>query len=951
MKKLHLLMTMVVSVLIFNVYAKTGLATVVTSGETIVFDTNSLTCMIDGVQSVTGTVDQITSDAVFQFDSLDIQNGAVVTISGPRTIVLESLGAITLDTIIDISAEDVNDAPLWMTNTGGAGGPAGGFAGGDWRQDGHGPGFGRYVVNAGSGAGYGGAGGRNGRTETGVGQAYGNEQITYLYGGSGGGGGNEQYFASVGGGGGGGIGLTAGSDMIIGSNGGILAEGATVESLSRQLNGGGGSGGSIRLIANGTITVNGILSANGGKGGDISIEWGETSSPNTKTGGGGAGGRIAFYSADGTVSGSGTITATGGEPGYYYGYENSPDGDLAAEAGQDGTIAYFSEPYIPPLPTIENPTPTDGVLEVPADISLTWEVTGKFASYDIYFSDDEEAVENETVSPINVTEPVVASSSLPELQRGTWYYWKIVGHITAGGDVIKTDVLSLKTETYKIEFDIDALTYTSEDGENGRGLLFNFYHSEPDPNNPDISVAKFVFSDFTYGSQWEIRATGQYPLWIESTGDISFGGVANLAGYSPRPLDPRLNPAVAEPNLILGGYPGGYRGDSTYTPPAIGHGPGGGESHRHGGGGGGYGGAGGQGDIDSELLGYGGHTYGNDNLHYLLGGSGGGAADASTGACGGSALALVAAGNIDISRTAELIVDGGMGSDDSKGRGRLTGAGGSGGSLLIVANGTVNIDGLVSAQGGDAYPCPAGQDEAGGGGGGRIAIYSVDGTYTGNGTITVAGGKSGKNEFSTSPAEDGQPGTVFVGTNYPLAIGSLVVDDFESYNDIPSGEEGSNLVYDTWVDGYANPAANGSTIGYVQGSSLETMTVHSGKHSVALTYDNTTAPVSEVTANTDNLPIGNDWAAVNPEKLVLWIYGDPGNSSSGQLYVKINGIMSTHQGDLKQTSWQQVTIDLTDLGIDLSNVTTLGIGIDGAGAKGRLLMDDIRLYAPSPDAN
>ncbi|MGB2799999.1 MAG: LamG-like jellyroll fold domain-containing protein, partial [Dehalococcoidia bacterium] len=43
---------------------------------------------------------------------------------------------------------------------------------------------------------------------------------------------------------------------------------------------------------------------------------------------------------------------------------------------------------------------------------------------------------------------------------------------------------------------------------------------------------------------------------------------------------------------------------------------------------------------------------------------------------------------------------------------------------------------------------------------------------------------------------------------------SLVVDDFESYNEIPAGEEGSNLVYLTWIDGYENPSANGSTMGH-----------------------------------------------------------------------------------------------------------------------------------------
>jgi len=47
----------------------------------------------------------------------------------------------------------------------------------------------------------------------------------------------------------------------------------------------------------------------------------------------------------------------------------------------------------------------------------------------------------------------------------------------------------------------------------------------------------------------------------------------------------------------------------------------------------------------------------------------------------------------------------------------------------------------------------------------------------------------------------------------------LVVDDFESYNDIPEGQEGSNLVYATWIDGYVEPPAvrtNGSTMGYFE---------------------------------------------------------------------------------------------------------------------------------------
>ncbi|HUV62305.1 MAG TPA: LamG domain-containing protein, partial [Sedimentisphaerales bacterium] len=79
----------------------------------------------------------------------------------------------------------------------------------------------------------------------------------------------------------------------------------------------------------------------------------------------------------------------------------------------------------------------------------------------------------------------------------------------------------------------------------------------------------------------------------------------------------------------------------------------------------------------------------------------------------------------------------------------------------------------------------------------------------------------------------------------------LVEDDFETYNDIEAGQEGSNLVYGTWIDGFGT-TTNGSTIGYTEAyqPSMEKTLVYDGKQSVPLFYDNTTASVSEVRANT-----------------------------------------------------------------------------------------------------
>jgi len=182
----------------------------------------------------------------------------------------------------------------------------------------------------------------------------------------------------------------------------------------------------------------------------------------------------------------------------------------------------------------------------------------------------------------------------------------------------------------------------------------------------------------------------------------------------------------------------------------------------------------------------------------------------------------------------------------------------------------------------------------------------------------------------------------------------LIVEDFESYNDIPAGEEGSNLIYLTWTDGFDNPS-NGSTIGYVEPfqPTMETNIVHGGVQSVPLTYDNSAASFSEVTVNPADLPIGRDWTIGSPQTLMLYFYGTEGNT--GQLYVKINGskvVYDGDAGDIAKAEWKQWNIDLASLGAGVQNVTKLSIGIDGNGASGTLYIDDIRLYrqAPQPEA-
>ncbi|MCK5487919.1 MAG: hypothetical protein KAI86_16990, partial [Desulfobacterales bacterium] len=86
---------------------------------------------------------------------------------------------------------------------------------------------------------------------------------------------------------------------------------------------GGAGGGAVKLTVTGTVTVNGLITANGANGG-------ATGSGTDRSGGGGAGGSIWITS--GIFTGSGSITANGGA-GNSYGYDGG--------GGSGGRIAVY----------------------------------------------------------------------------------------------------------------------------------------------------------------------------------------------------------------------------------------------------------------------------------------------------------------------------------------------------------------------------------------------------------------------------------------------------------------------------------------------------------------------------------------------------------------------------------------------------------------------------------
>ncbi len=175
----------------------------------------------------------------------------------------------------------------------------------------------------------------------------------------------------------------------------------------------------------------------------------------------------------------------------------------------------------------------------------------------------------------------------------------------------------------------------------------------------------------------------------------------------------------------------------------------------------------------------------------------------------------------------------------------------------------------------------------------------------------------------------------------------LVVDDFESYNDIDPPDPASNRIFDVWVDGFATPTTNGALVGNDLPPYAEQTIVHSGKQSMPLLYSNIGGPTYSEAERTFTTP--QDWTKHGIQTLVLYFHGAVGNT--GQMYVKVNGVKVSYDGDatdLTRTWWNPWSIDLAAIGTNLQSVTTLSIGIDGNGASGTLYFDDIGLHALAP---
>jgi hypothetical protein len=182
----------------------------------------------------------------------------------------------------------------------------------------------------------------------------------------------------------------------------------------------------------------------------------------------------------------------------------------------------------------------------------------------------------------------------------------------------------------------------------------------------------------------------------------------------------------------------------------------------------------------------------------------------------------------------------------------------------------------------------------------------------------------------------------------------LVVDDWESYNNIDPPNPSSNTIFAYWLDGYATPATNGALIGNDLPPYTEQTKVHGGRQSMPYIYD-VTGKYAEATLILES---PRDWTASDVKTLTIWFHGDFVNDAA-PIYVAIANMTGApavvSHSDPSATqihAWTQWDIPLqafADKGIDLTNVNSIIIGIgdkaNPPGGLGKMYFDDFGLHS------
>jgi len=175
------------------------------------------------------------------------------------------------------------------------------------------------------------------------------------------------------------------------------------------------------------------------------------------------------------------------------------------------------------------------------------------------------------------------------------------------------------------------------------------------------------------------------------------------------------------------------------------------------------------------------------------------------------------------------------------------------------------------------------------------------------------------------------------------------IDDFEAYNDVEMPDPNSNIIFNSWIDGFGT-TTNGALVGNDFPPYAEQTIVHGGAQSMIYRYDNANR-TSEATVT---LVYPRDWTEDGGTQLSLWFRGDSANAAE-RMYVAVGGSAVVYHDDpaVAQTStWTEWVIPLqafADQGVNLGDVNTISIGLGDrnnvvAGGSGVVYVDDIRLY-------
>jgi ribosomal 50S subunit-recycling heat shock protein len=519
--------------------------------------------------------------------------------------------------------------------------------------------------NAPGGGGYGGPGGNSyGKG----GNTYGTADLAVLMLGSGGGANTSGLAAGVGGGA-----MLLQVAGTLTNDGVITANGAAGKKSGVVTNSGGGSGGSIKITADILAGTTGVIQAKGGVGG-------YTTNYGLYAGSGGGGRIFVNYMVANSYSGSFNVAGGGGP-----------------KVGEVGSVLITDSSAVPNVKIGGNGSIGD-ILDSSADGTLN------FATLEIL--DNIGGLGIMTLSGnVHVMSPLTIGNG-----------------VDVGGSLTVDDNLTVTNGTSSVNGDLDLPTAATDLTMTGGSLAVSGNITVPDQitftagtltMNGDTTLSA---TQLDVGGKLNLNAVNTYSTVDVTTLNVT--GTISANGYgcgSSKSFNTSTNSGcIDNGDLVYAGF--GEGADDTNS---VG-----------GGGGGGYGGVGGNSD------GSGGNSYGTQDLAVLMLGSGGGRNVSANkgGGAGGGAMLLQVAGML--TNNGVISANGAAGATNGT---NSSGGGGSGGSIKIIADRMVGSTGVIKANGGTGTGSTCcGNRRGGGGAGGRIYINATSVAYGGD--YQAAGG-------------------------------------------------------------------------------------------------------------------------------------------------------------------------------------------------------------------